>query len=279
MRELRLSAAEIMGCGEERPLYVADLMLAKLLDIPRSILITRYDEAASPRQCAELIALASRRADGEPLSYILGEAEFYGRTFLVGPGALIPRPETELLAEEMIKRIAPGAVLADWCTGSGCIGATLLLETPAAVCFGVDSSRGALDWARRNSGKYSLEERFTLLCNSEPEDAGFAAAFFDLVVANPPYIPSALIPGLMRDVRDFEPVLALDGGEKGMDIYIKLFAFLPRILKSGGYFGCETGGDGQAAELLRIAPGCLRLELKKYDYNGILRHLIWQKEG
>jgi len=278
LSELRGAASDILAGGsEERPLYVVDVILARKLGISKSLLIVNMDEEITLGQCREILSMVERRAAGEPLSYILGEAEFYGRVFKVGRGVLIPRPETELLTEEMIKRARDGDVFADWCTGSGCIGATILLETERTKCFGVDSSPEALAWTRQNIKRYYLSDRFALLQNGNPLDFGFTSSFFDFIVANPPYIPSEQLALVMRDVIDFEPIEALDGGEGGIALYQKFFTIFPRILKPGGYFGCETAGDVQSAKLQAIAPAEFRLEQKIYDYKGILRHLIWQK--
>lgn len=278
LRELRRIAAGILkNSSEDRPLYAVDLMLARTLDIAKSMLITKYEDIISSRTCEEIMSMVARRAEGEPLSYILGEAEFYGRPFLVGKGVLIPRPETELLVEEMLTHVAAGAVFADWCVGSGCIGATILLETRNTHCFGVDKNPLALAWASRNIEKYSLAERFTLIENEEPLQAGFNDAFFDFIVANPPYIPVDEIAGLMRDVKDYEPIDALDGGDEGLELYKKIFAVFPRLLKPGGRCGLEVAGDAQAAKILKIAPNSFVLEREIRDYSGILRHIVWSQ--
>lgn len=273
----RLAAGKLAGTSEDRPFYAVDLLLAQALGTERAALVTRHGEEVPLHICEAVLSLAERRANGEPLSYILGEAEFYGRRFFVGEGVLIPRPETELLAEAMLSYATDGALFADWCTGSGCIGITLLLETKNTRCVGIDANPSALEWARRNIEFHSLNDRFTLIQNAEPAQAGFPDEYFDFIVANPPYIPSEEIAGLMRDVKDYEPLDALDGGENGIYLYKKFYNEFPRILKPGGYFGVETAGDAQAEILLKIVPNSFVLEQKIYDYNKILRHLIWKK--
>lgn len=268
----------LAGSTEDRPFYAVDLLLAKTLNVEKAALITRYDDEVTSLVCEGILSMAKRRAGGEPLSYILGEAEFYGRPFAVGKGVLIPRPETELLVEEMLKYARGGDIFADWCVGSGCIGASILLETNGTRCVGIDSSLRALEWARINIKRYALRNRFKLIQNAEPQLAGFSDNYFDFIVANPPYIPSDEIPGLMRDVRDYEPLGALDGGKNGISLYKNLFDIFPLILKPGGYCGFEIAGDEQAEKLLKIVPKSLLLERKIFDYNGILRHLIWRKK-
>ena len=136
----------------------------------------------------------------------LHEAEFYGYSFKVGRGVLIPRPETELLVEEALRLFPRGtaARFADWCTGSGCIAAALLLENPALSALGVDKSRSALKWAAINRKLHGLEERFELLRNAEPSLAPVADGSLDFIVTNPPYIPRRELDGLMSEVRDYE---------------------------------------------------------------------------
>lgn len=279
LRELRGAAAEkLAGSTEDRPLYVVDLLLARTLGVGKQTLVTRHDDEIPSSICEDILLMAERRANGEPLSYILGEAEFYGRRFLVGEGVLIPRPETELLVEEMLRYAFDGAVFADWCTGSGCIGITLLLETAHTRCVGIDANPRALKWAGENIRLHSMSGRFTLLRNAEPSQAVFPDDYFDFIVANPPYIPSEEIDGLMRDVKDYEPRDALDGGPEGISLYKKFFDVFPRILKQGGYCGFEIAGREQADKLLKIVPNSLSPEREIYDYNGILRHLIWRKK-
>lgn len=278
LKELRRVAAEkLTGCSEHRPLYAVDLICARVLGMTKNMLITRCEEEIPSPICEGILSMVQRRWLGEPLSYILGEAEFYGRPFEVGEGVLIPRPETELLVEEMLKHVTDGAIFADWCTGSGCIGITVLLETKHTKCVGVDANPRALEWAARNVRKHGLSDRFTLMRNSEPTQTEFADSCFDCIIANPPYIPANEIEGLMRDVRDYEPRDALDGGDDGIELSAKLLSVFSRLLKPGGYVGLETAGDKQAARLLKIVPNSLCIEQKILDYSGIMRHLIWRK--
>lgn len=274
----RLSAEKLAGCTEDRPLYAVDLLLLKALGVEKNLLITKREEDIPSHICYDILSMVARRAKGEPLSYILGEAEFFGRRFFVGKGVLIPRPETELLVEAMLGYAADAAVFADWCTGSGCIGVSLLLETRNTRCIGIEASLLALEWARRNIELHSLRDRFTLIQNDEPAQAGFSDDYFDFIVANPPYIPSEEIAGVMRDVKDYEPLDALDGGKGGVKLYKKMFGALPRMIKPGGYCGFEIAGGKQAEKLLKIVPNSLSLEREIFDYNGILRHLIWRKK-
>ena len=190
-------------------------------------------------------ALISRRINREPLQYILGEADFYGRDFEVGKGVLIPRHDTETLIDgvkECFSRDEAFTFL-DWGTGSGCIAVTILLEFPKSEGVMLDVSPDALNYARKNLTRYQLDERATFSVTGN----------FDLIISNPPYIPSCEIDGLMRDVRDFEPRNALDGGHDGMKFYREIFTLAINTLKHGGYIIFETGNLQQVNEIENYA--------------------------
>ncbi len=274
--ELRSKATEALDeAGIERARYAADLIISKVLSLTRIELVTRENENIERPMYDEVFAMVEKRLKRVPLSYILGESEFYGYKFEVGQGCLIPRPETELLVENMLTLVKFGT-FADWCTGSGCIGITMLLENADYRGYGVDSSPEALCWAEKNRELHGMNDRFTLIRCSEPKEAGIEHGSLDFVIANPPYIPSREIDSLMADVRDNEPKEALDGGVDGLDVFIKIIDAAPALIKKGGYLGFETAGDSQAEHLLKIVPECFVLTNKIYDYNGILRHIIWQ---
>lgn len=263
--------------GIERPFYTVDLILSKALGIERALLIAKGYMEIPAQKCVGILSMTEKRSARVPLSYLLGEAEFYGRPFEVGEGCLIPRPETELLVEEMLNACPDAERFADWCTGSGCIGLTLLLENQNLSGYGIDSSQNALNWADLNTYKYNLKSRFSLILNSDPSVCDIPPGSLDFIVANPPYIPSKEVNRLMSDVKDHEPIEALDGGEDGTKLYRLFFESFPRFLKDGGFMGFETGGDEQADILISMAPGNFVLMNRIFDYNGILRHLTWKK--
>ena len=263
--------------GIERPFYTVDLILSKALGIERALLIAKGYMEIPAQKCVGILSMTEKRSARVPLSYILGEAEFYGRPFEVGEGCLIPRPETELLVEEMLNACPDAEGFADWCTGSGCIGLTLLLENQNLSGYGIDSSQNALNWADLNTYKYNLKSRFSLILNSDPSVCDIPPGSLDFIVANPPYIPSKEVNRLMSDVKDHEPIEALDGGEDGTKLYRLFFESFPRFLKDGGFMGFETGGDEQADILISMVPGNFVLMNRIFDYNGILRHLTWKK--
>lgn len=230
-----------------------------------------WDHARKTGQDFE--ALVARRERREPVAYITGHKEFWSLDFEVGPGVLVPRPDTESLIEEAL-RIVPdknaALRIADLGTGSGAILVAALKEFPNAAGTGLESSPQAFRYARANAARL-IGPRAQIL----PDDWERAAGPFDLVFSNPPYIPSAEIESLDPDVSRFEPRPALDGGPDGLAAYRSLAELLPRILSQGGHALLEIG-LGQAdsvaklfakLELLRIAP----------DLSGIPRCVVLRK--
>ena len=277
--ELRRCARKFLSdAGAARPDYSADLILMSALGLSRAGLLWK-DFEISEIDLSRAERLLRRRASGVPLSYVLHEAEFYGYKFKVGRGVLIPRPETELLVEEALRHFPRGscARFADWCPGSGCIAISLLSENQALSAVAVDKSRSALRWAAINRNLHGLAARLELLRNAEPSLAQIPGESLDFIVANPPYIPSEEIPTLMKEVRGYEPKMALDGGAGGTELFAKFFAAFPRILKRGGLFMTETAGEAQICALDEMGRRSFVLENKVIDYNGITRHVMWRK--
>ncbi len=279
LQELRRrSRKRLEDSGTARPGYSADLILSAALGLPRAALLWKDAELPEKRRSrAEL--MINRRASGVPLSYVLHEAEFYGYKIKAGRGVLIPRPETELLVEEALRYFPAGkaARFADWCTGSGCVAVALLMENANLAALAVDKSRSALKWAAINRKFHKLEKRMELLRCGEPSEAPVSDGSLDFIVANPPYIPSKEIAGLMSEVCDYEPREALDGGEGGTELFAKFFKAFPRMLKTGGLFMSETAGESQIPSLERMADREFVLVNKIPDYNGIIRHVIWRR--
>jgi release factor glutamine methyltransferase len=219
----------------------------------------------SPRVDARLLwafsqkdfeSLITRRAAREPLAYITGRKEFWSLDFAVGPGVLIPRPDTETLIETLIRhcpdRTAPLSIL-DLGTGSGCLLIAALAEYPNAHGAGIDSSPEALRWAAANLAAHDLESRATLIETEWPEEA---SPGFDVVLSNPPYIPTADIGALEPEVSRYEPRAALDGGSDGLDAYRVLAPRIARLLKPSGLAILELGaGQGPPVAALMTAAG------------------------
>lgn len=208
--------------GIPSPRLEAELLLGHILELERLELYLNFDKPLGDAELARLREPVRRRGAGEPMAYILGGREFYSLDFAVGPGVLIPRPDTETLVEEALSCCQPEGdapvYVADVGTGSGCVGIAIAKNQPAVRLFATDTSAAALGYARSNVAAHGLGERVALLEGSLLAPIPSARPV-DVVVSNPPYIPSAEIPGLMVDVRDYEPREALDGGADGLDIY------------------------------------------------------------
>jgi len=217
-------------------------------------------------------AYAARRAAGEPLSRIVGRREFWGLAFVLSPETLDPRPETETIVEAALAAFAArrGEALriVDFGVGSGALLAALLSEFPAAHGIGVDLSPGAAAQARANLVSLGLAARIEIRLADWA--AGLEGAF-DLIVANPPYIASGDIAGLAREVKDYDPRLALDGGADGLDAYRALAPQIARLLAPAGRFFVEVGA-GQAADVMSIARAAGLVDLATHrDLPGIER--------
>jgi release factor glutamine methyltransferase len=216
----------------------------------------------------------SRRAAREPLAYITGRKEFWSLAFAVGPGALIPRPETELLIEQLLKdrpdRAMPLSIL-DLGTGSGCLLIAALSEYLNARGVGIDRSPQALAWAQQNIEAHRLQDRATLIETDWPEEA---EPGFDAVLANPPYIPAADIAGLAPEVARYEPRSALDGGPDGLDAYRALALRIGRLLKPDGRAYIEIGvGQSDVVEAIFAAHGLAICRIEA-DLAGIPRCIV-----
>jgi release factor glutamine methyltransferase len=208
------------------------------------------------------------RIKGKPTQYITRRQEFYGRDFRVTPDVLIPRPETELLVEAVLERRPKLGTLIDVGTGSGCIAVTLALEGRGGRVFGVDLSAEALRVARHNAAVHCAR----VDCIEGDLLAAFGDGVADVVVSNPPYVPLADLPGMQREVRGFEPHLALFAGVSGMAVYERLVPEARRVLKPGGLLALELGfGLAEAvADLVRNWNGVRVLP----DLAGIPRVLV-----
>lgn len=224
-----------------------------------------------------------RRASGEPLAHILGTAPFYGRDFIVNRHTLVPRPETELLAEKTLEIIARRGLknprILELGTGSGCLAVSLTIECPDCKMTALDISSEALKIARKNAVFHHVGKRITFRRGDLFQGAGKSGSRWDIVVSNPPYIPAGELRGLPREVRR-EPRLALDGGPRGLDVILRILGQAPAYLKDGGHLFLEIG-KGQSRELAqRVARMSAYGSIKFFkDLNGIDRVLSVQKIG
>ena len=219
------------------------ILLTHILKCTRSELLLQKP-ILNAQQQKQFEEYKSRRQKGEPLQYIIGEWDFYGLKFKVNPSVLVPRPETEMLVEEAIKR-NPANIL-DIGTGSGNIAITLAKFLPNAQVTAIDISPEALAIAQENAKYHGVENRIKFQTPNVIE----LSLQFDLIISNPPYIPTAQITQLPKDVRE-EPTLALDGGPDGLDFYRAIIAQAPMLLKPQGLLMFECG-DGQAGDIVNI---------------------------
>lgn len=256
----------------------ARLLLAHAMGItPSEILTTAHPPTDEQLQNYE--ALIARRAAHEPVAYILGHKGFWSLDFEVGPGVLVPRPDTETLImqglTEFPDKSAPLNVL-DLGTGSGAILISFLHERPNARGLGIEQSQDAMIWARRNIARAGLESRATL----QGDDwLMLGEGAFDVIFSNPPYIESAVVDRLEPDVRDFEPRTALDGGKDGLDAYRALAPIIAKRLKPGGKAFLEIG-QGQEGKVPSImaAAGLETLRVHP-DLAGIPRCVVLTHAG
>jgi len=249
--QARLKAARI-----DSPSIDARLLLEAATGASRMDILTDPYRAVSADQLAMLDGFVDRRLKREPVSRILGRKGFWKIMLNVTPDVLSPRPDTETILDIAMLAHAPheAFTVADLGTGSGAILLAILSERPAAKGVGTDISFEALAVARENATNLDLDGRATFLRTEWA--SGFADQSFDLVVSNPPYIPSGDIPGLDPEVRDHDPILALDGGPDGLEAYRQLAPEIKRILKAGGVFAVEIGWDqGEAVKALFDAQG------------------------
>lgn len=256
--------------GDESPRISAQWLLSEACGLSRIELYANFERPLSLDERDVLRGFVTRRGKGEPLQYITGEVGFRHITVRVRPGVLIPRPETEVLVSEALALLPPAPrprakdeetevgeaeavdeaaaedpepeplLVADLCTGSGCIACSIAYEHPLARVVATDIAPEAVSLARENVGSLGLEERIDVVaCDLGEGVPAEAVGMLDLVVSNPPYVPTAVLADIPREVADFEPALALDGGEDGLDVLRRLLPWCSRALRPGGAFAFE----------------------------------------
>jgi release factor glutamine methyltransferase len=234
--------------GMDTPRLDAEVLIAQALKMPRVMLYARYDQPLNEEERASIRGLVQRRARGEPIARIIGEKELWSMSFEVTRDVLIPRPDTETLVEVAIRLLGTRErpIVADIGTGSGCIALAIAKNVSSARVYAVDRSKPACDVALRNTHKHGLADRVTVLEGDLLRALPVPHDPLDLVAANLPYIPTPDIEGLAREVRDFEPRSALDGGSDGLDLIRRLIAEAGPHLRSGGVLLLEIGHDQSA---------------------------------
>ena len=235
-------AEEILGAsGIPDPRREAASLVMLALEKEKTFLYAHPDYELTELETSKLESLLERRSAREPLQYISGVQEFYGLEFEVTPDVLIPRPETEMVVEHAIDLLRPRASqrFCEIGVGSGCISISILHHLSGATAIGTDVSTSAIKIARRNSEKRGVDGRFQIIESDVFNNAGDDR--FDMIVSNPPYVPSVDIEGLQPEVRDFEPHVALSDGDDGLSIISRIVDQSPRFLVSGGLLLMEIG--------------------------------------
>ncbi len=246
----------------------AELLLAATLGLDRVGLYVNFERPLDSAELAAFRERVQRRARHEPVQYILGETEFWSLGFHVTPAVLVPRGDTEVLVEEALSRIESAARVLDVGTGSGAIAVALAHDKPEILVTALDCSLPALEVARGNAVRNGVAERVSCLAG---DLASLPAGPFDMIVSNPPYIPSKDWETLMPEVRDHEPRLALDGGEDGLEAYRHLARQAGRILAPGGWLLVEVGiGQARDVSALFRAGGLVEIS-QRDDYARIPR--------
>ena len=261
---LKWSEQYFAGHGAESPRLDAEVLLSYLLGQKRIFLYVHFDQPLTVDELARYRELVKRRAAGEPVAYICGEKEFMGLAFHVTPDVLVPQPDTETLVEAALDRLKgkEAVRVADICTGSGAIALALAHYLPGASVAATDISPEAVEIAKGNAERLELSARTEFFTGDLL--APLAGKSFDAIVSNPPYMPSAEIAGLPREVRA-EPRLALDGGADGLDFYRRLVAESAALLEGGGFLAVECGAT-QAGAIAEMAA-------ERFGKTEILRDL------
>jgi release factor glutamine methyltransferase len=249
---IQRSTEFLQGRGVDSPRLQVELMLAHVLKVPRLRLYLNFDRQLTEGEVGQLRDMVKRRGQREPLQHILGSTSFCGIEIQCTREALIPRPETELLAERGWQFLAaiPNARALEIGTGTGCIAIALVMNALAAHVVTVDVSAEALALARENAQRLGVADRITFV-QGDALGAVPTGAPFHLLISNPPYVAAAEIDSLQVEVRDFDPRLALDGGADGLNFYRQLARDGARFLTSGGRLMVEFG-DGQETELQNL---------------------------
>jgi release factor glutamine methyltransferase len=266
----------------DSPRLTAEVLLAHILGLERIDLYARFDQPLSPEELSHLKSLIRRRIDREPTAYIIGRKEFMGFDLSVTPAVLIPRPETEVLVEAALE-ILPEASCSDPCrvidigTGSGAVVIALARMRPGHRFSATDISPAALELARTNAAALNIDSIEFL--TGDLFAAAMPSETYDLVVSNPPYIPSGAICELAPEIKCYEPVAALDGGPDGLAIIRRIISLLPEFLTPGGRLMMEIGWD-QADAVSRLTVDIENIERVTFirDYAGHDRVAVMQRK-
>jgi len=273
-----LAAAQdnLKAAGIEQPALEAAWLLEYVLELSPLMQRVEPERLVTVAERTRVQALVRRRANREPLQYVLGTQEFCGREFHVTPSVLIPRPESALLVEEAVRRCQElsAATVVDVGTGSGCLAVSVALALPTIQVLAIDVSAEALAVARVNMAYHGVERRIECFCGDllSPLEASLPMTQVDVILSNPPYIEEMNWMALQPEVRCFEPRLALAGGRDGMDVHRRLIQQAPTFLKPSSVLLMEVGA-GQAMSVCRYAEetGWFRVYDVLQDQGGMDR--------
>ena len=274
---LRLMAQFFHLNGIEDADADARILLAHALHLDRAQLLAQSDRLLEAREIDTVLPLAARRLKREPVARILGRKEFWSLPLGLTPDVLVPRPETETIVEAALDRVLRGGLrlerlrVLDIGTGSGALLLALLKEMPNATGTGTDIDAGALACARANAERHDLAGRCSFVAGDMA--AGLAGPF-DLIVSNPPYVARGEIARLEPEVRDYDPKLALDGGEDGLDAYRAIAAAAPRLLAPDGRLIVELGAGQELSVRALFTNTGLAIVTVRNDLSGIPRALV-----
>ena len=252
----------------------SELLLSKTLNKPREEILVNLDQQINKRSFVVFKKYLQRRFNNEPVAYILGEKEFWSKKFKVNKDTLIPRPETELMVEEILKTYKKRKIsILDIGTGSGCIILSLLNVLKDSYGTGIDISKKALFIAKKNAIKHNLINRVKF---KNVSFESYVSNKFDLIVSNPPYIKKNDIKYLIEDIKKFEPRMALDGGNDGLDLIKKVIYKSKKILKLKGILALEIG-NGQVKKVSKILfDNNFRIKQLIKDYGNNVRCVFAQ---
>ncbi len=258
----------ISSINTENPHYEAIELIKKATGISQLIMLTEPECTVQQELAEQALEMAKRRSKGEPLQYILGEWEFYGMTFEVGEGVLIPRQDTETLVELALEHINSGMLCADLCSGSGCIGIAVSTADCRVICY--ERSPQAMEYLQRNIESNGVSDKVSAVMADVLDDGIIAdAPMFDVILSNPPYLTKDDMDSLQTEVR-YEPEMALYGGDDGLHFYREIVRLWAPKLKSGGLLAVEIG-IGQEKDVCDIfSEHGIKAEMKR-DLCGVYR--------
>lgn len=272
---IQISKERLKKRGVKNPSLDINILLSSVLKIDTKNLVLHFDKNLSPTQTQKFNNLLERRLNREPISHLIGKRGFWDFEFIVDKNTLDPRPDSETLIEAVLKTHQKNEELniLDLGTGSGCLILTLLKLFPNATGTGIDISPKALKIAKQNAENLDVQNRVKLLKNNWNDGI---TKIFDVIISNPPYIPTKQITSLQKEVQDFEPHLALDGGDDGLNCYRYIAQNISQNLTQNGHIFLEIG-QNQENDIIKIfQKNNFKLKFMKKDLGGIVRILCFK---